>query len=314
MAERRLIWLMLALVAASVLFLAWGLRSPYGFILSLRAVKLGALLLVGAAVGASTVVFQTIVGNRLLTPGIVGFDAMFVMIQTLLVLTLGGIGYATLPPLPLFLIEAGCLVLAAILLFGTVLRLGAEDMTRLVLTGVILGILLRGLTGFVQRILDPSEYAIVQGASFASFGNVDALQLAIAAPLFLLAITACLHIAPMLDVAALGRDRARSLGIDHDRLSLVALIIVALLVATATALAGPITFLGLLAASLAAASLPGWRHSRLIPAAGLLGALILVSGQFIFERVLGLQSTLAVIVEFAGGLLFLSLVLRKRPI
>lgn len=313
MADRRLILLALALLAVSALFLGWGLRSPYGFILSLRGIKLGALLLVGGAVGAATVVFQTIVGNRLLTPGIVGFDAMFVMIQTLLVLTLGGIGYATLPPLPLFLTEAGCLVLAAMLLFGSVLRLGAEDMTRLVLTGVILGILLRGLTGFVQRILDPSEFAVVQGASFASFGTIDPAQLAIASPLFLLATVACLRMAPMLDVAALGRDRARSLGIDHDRLTLVALAIVAALVATSTALAGPLTFLGLLAASLGRALLPGWRHSRSIPAAAMVGAMILVSGQFLFERILGLQSTLAVIVEFLGGLVFLFLVLKRRP-
>ena len=313
MAERRLIWLALALLLASALYLGWVMSSPYGFILSLRGVKLGALLLVGAAVGASTVVFQTMVGNRLLTPGIVGFDAMFVMIQTLLVLVLGGGGFATLPPLPLFAIEAGCLMLAGMLLFGTVLRLGAEDMTRLVLTGVILGILLRGLTGFIQRILDPSEFAIVQGASFASFGAVDPMQLGVAAAAFLLAMLGCLRLAPLLDVAALGRSYARSLGVNHDRLALAALAIVAALVATSTALAGPVTFLGLLAAGLATALLPSWRHRITIPAAAMLGALILVLGQFLFERLLGLQSTLAVIVEFLGGLVFLFLVLKRRP-
>lgn len=314
MAERRLIWLALAVLIASALFLCWNLRSPYGFILSLRGAKLAALLLVGASAGAATVIFQTIVGNRLLTPGIVGFDAMFVLIQTLLVLSLGGIGYATLPALPKFLIEAACLSGAAMALFGSVLRLGATDMTRLVLTGVILGLLMRGLTGFFQRILDPSEFAIVQGASFASFNAPDPARLVIAAPLFLLALAAAMRMAPMLDVAALGRMQARTLGLDFDRLALISLGIVAALVATSTALVGPITFLGLLAASLGSALLPTWRHAILIPAAALLGALILVAGQFVFERLLALQSTLAVIVEFLGGLVFLALVLRKpRP-
>lgn len=312
MAERRLIWLALTLLAASALYLGWGLRGPYGFILSLRATRLAALLLVGASAGAATVVFQTIVGNRLLTPGIVGFDAMFVLIQTTLVMVLGGIGYATLPGFSQFLIEAACLAGAAMILFGTVLRLGAADMSRLVLTGVIIGILMRGLTGFMQRILDPSEFAIVQGASFASFAAVDPRQLAVAGPLCLLGLAACLRMAPVLDVAALGRVRARSLGVDHDRLALAALGVVAALVATSTALVGPVTFLGLLAASLAAALLPGWRHALLIPAAATVGALVLVLGQILFERLLGLQSTLAVIVEFLGGLVFLTLVLRKR--
>lgn len=311
---RRLIWLALALMAVSALFMGWALRDPYGIILSLRGVRLGALLLVGASAGAATVVFQTVIGNRLLTPGIVGFDALFILIQTLLVVALGAIGYATLPGLPKFLLEAACLAVAAMTLFGLVLRAGATDMTRLVLTGVILGVLMRGLSGFVQRILDPSEFAILQGASFASFAAPQPTQLGVSALLFLSAFGASLRIAPRLDVATLGRTHALTLGLEHDRLILAALGIVAALVATSTALVGPVTFLGLLASSLAAALLPSWRHSVLIPAAAMLGALILVAGQFVFERLLGLQSTLAVIVEFLGGLVFLALVLRKRPL
>lgn len=117
----------------------------------------------------------------------------------------------------------------------------------------------------------------------------------------------------MLDVAALGRTRARGLGIDHDRLVFAALGLVALMVAVSTALTGPVSFLGLLAASLAVTLLPDWRHRLLIPAAAMIGALILVVGQFLFERILGLQSTLAIIVEFLGGVLFLALVLKRRP-
>ena len=310
----RLLLLSVALLIAVALFLVWGLRSPYGFILSLRATKLAALVLVGAAIGAATVMFQTVVHNRLLTPGIVGFDSLFVLLQTTLVITLGGIGYASLPEIPKFLIEAVTLTLAAMVLFGVILRRGADDMTRLVLTGVIFGILMRGLAGFMQRILDPSEFAVAQQASFASFGAVDPMRLAIAAPVFLIVLIVAIRLGPSLDVAALGRTQSLSLGIDYDRLVLLTLGLIALLVAVATALTGPITFLGLLAASLGAASVATHRHRLLIPAAAMVGALILVSGQFVFERLLGFQSTLAVIVEFLGGLLFLFLVLKRRPI
>ena len=297
----------------SALFLGWQLRDPKPLILSLRGAKLGALIVVGASVGAATVIFQTITANRLLTPGIVGFDALFIFMQTMLVLSLGGTGYAMLPQLGQFAAEIVTMVITALLLFGLMLRKGTQDMLRLILTGVIIGVLLRGLAGLAQRLLDPSEFAIVQGASFASFGSVDKTQLWIAIALLAASMLAALRLSRHLDIVALGRTTARSLGLEYDRVVLASLALVAVLVAVSTALVGPVTFLGLLAASLAYAILPTWRHIYLIPAAALIGASILILGQFVFERLLGLQSTLAVIVEFVGGLLFLALVLRRSP-
>ena len=314
MAERRVFLLAGLLGLICALFLLWNLRGPTGFILGLRGTKLAALVIVGAAVGASTVLFQTVAANRLLTPGIVGFDALFVFIQTALVLVLGGVGYAGLPPLAQFGAETAILTVAAVALFGLLLRKGAGDLLRMILTGVILGVLLRGLAGLVQRLLDPSEFAIVQQASFATFGAVDRTQLLIAGVLLAACLVAAMRLARPLDLAALGRSTALPLGLDHDRLVFATLAIIALMVASATALVGPVTFLGLLAASLAHAIVPTYRHALLIPAAAVIGAAILVAGQFVFERLLGLQSTLTVIVEFLGGLLFLYLVLRRpRP-
>ena len=311
MVERRLFFLIGLLIAACGLFLFWNLRSPMGFILSLRFTKVAALCVVGAAIGTATVLFQTIASNRMLTPGIVGFDALFVFIQTALVLTLGGVGFAALPSLAQFGMETAILVIAAVALFSVLLRNGAEDILRLVLMGVILGVLLRGLAGLAQRMLDPSEFSIVQQATFATFGAVDETQLAVAAVILGASLFGALNIARYLDVVALGRNVALPLGVDYDRVVFMALGLVALLVATSTALVGPITFLGLLASSLAHAVLPSWRHAHLLPAAALIGATILVSGQFVFERLLGLQSTLTVVVEFVGGVLFLFLVLRR---
>ncbi len=314
MVRSRLIPLAALLAALSALFLAWDLRAPVSFILSLRAEKLAALIFIGAATGVATTLFQTVTQTRLLTPGIVGFDALFIFLQTALVFTLGGVGYTTLPAFTAFIAEGLVLILAAVALFGIILRHGASDLVRIVLTGVILGILLRGLASFMQRILDPSEFAIVQQTMFASFASVEGDQLAVAALTLTAAIATTLWLAPKLDVAALGRDTALSLGLNYDRFVLVVLALVAALVAVSTALVGPITFLGLLAASLAHAVIPSHRHALLIPTSAGIGAIILVAGQFLFERVLAMTSTLAVLIEFLGGLLFLILVLRRRSI
>lgn len=313
MAERRLSALAGLLLATVLLFLCWNLRAPYGFILSLRTEKLVVLVLVGAASGAATVIFQTIAANRLLTPGIVGFDALFVFLQASLVMTLGGAGYATLPELPKFIAETVLLTGAAMAMFGVLFLKGTEDVIRMILTGVVLGALLRGLAGLAQRLLDPSEFAVVQQAGIASFNAVDGRTVWIGGTVLVLALVAAWRLSPSLDVAALGRIKSRSLGLGHDRLVLLCLAIVSALVAVSTALVGPIVFLGLLASSLAHVILNDHRHARLIPAASLIGAIILVAGQAVFERLLGLQSALAIVVEFAGGLLFLALVLGRRP-
>ncbi|EIE50155.1 iron chelate uptake ABC transporter family permease subunit [Salipiger aestuarii] len=312
MAERRVLWLGLGLMLLSAGFLVWQIRAPYGFILELRAAKLGALICVGAATGAATVLFQTVAGNRLLTPGLVGFDALFVLLQTVLVAGLGGVGFAQIPTAPRFLIEAATLGGGATLLFGLLLRRDAQDVMRMILTGIILGVLLRGSAEMVQRLMDPSDFAVVQQAMFASFGAVDAGQLGVSAVVLLAALALSLRLAPALDVCALGRDTSRGLGLHHDRLVMIALLLMAAMVSVSTALVGPVTFLGLLTASLARHLTGTHRHAVLIPAAALLGALILVAGQFLFERLLGSASALAVIVEFCGGLTFLFLVLKRR--
>ncbi|WP_417724537.1 iron chelate uptake ABC transporter family permease subunit [Salipiger sp.] len=313
MADRRLAWLAGALLLASAAFLFWGLKGPAAFILTLRGTKLAALLLVGAATGMATVLFQTVAMNRLLTPGIVGFDALFVFLQSALVMGLGGLGLAQIPSTLRFGMETLLLMGAAMALFGLLLRRGAGDITRMILTGVILGVLLRGASDLIQRMLDPSEYSVVQQAMFVSFGAVPRDALGLAAVVLVAACGTALRLAPALDVAGLGRGMARGVGLDHDRLVMVALALTAAMVSVATALVGPIAFLGLLAASLARALMDSHRHALLLPASALIGALILTLGQFAFERLLGLQSTLAVLVEFFGGLLFLFMVLRRRP-
>jgi iron complex transport system permease protein len=210
------------------------------------------------------------------------------------------------------LIEVAVLMLAATALFGAVLGRRPEDVTRMILTGVILGVLLRGLSAMAQRMLDPSEFTVIQQAMFASFGAVDPGQLIAAGVVLGASFWVAMLYAPSFDVAGLGRATSRSLGLEHDRIVKRALLLIAAMVSVSTALVGPITFLGLLSASIARYMLNTHRHALLLPGAALIGALILVSGQFIFERLLSSESALAVVVEFFGGLLFLMLVLRGK--
>lgn len=301
------------LAAASLVWMVQGLGGGNrAFILYLRGTKLAGLIVVGASVGIATVLFQTVAANRVLTPSIMGFDALYVLLQTLLVAGLGVAGFADLPAAAKFGAEVAIMSLLAALLFGTLLGRGAKDIPRTILTGVILGVLFRSVSGFLGRILDPNAYSVVQSASFASFGGINAALLPMAGVIAGTCAVAAFWLAPRLDVLALGRPSALSLGLRFDRMVLLTLGLVGMLVSVSTALVGPVAFFGLLVAGLAHGVAPSDRHAMLLPVAGLLGAVILVAGQTIFERLLGQAATLSVVVEFAGGLFFLFLLLKGR--
>lgn len=308
----RLVILGAALVVAAAVYLLPGLGPKWQFVLGLRATRLAGLVLVGVAIAVATVLFQTVSRNRILTPQIMGIDALFVFLQTALVASLGPIGFAMLPGAARFGAEVALLVAASLLLFGTLLGRGAQDIPRMILTGVILGILFRSLSGFLSRLMDPNAFVIVQAETAASFSRVDAALLPFAALATVAASAVALWLSPRLDVLALGRPQAVSLGLAHDRLVLAVLALVAVLVAVATALVGPLAFLGLLVAALARPLAGSDRHLPLLLTAALLSALMLVAGQVLFERAMGQQTALAAVIEFAGGLVFLFLLLKGR--
>lgn len=312
MPDRRLLILAALLAAAAAGFMLIGARSSWSFLIPFRGTRLLALALVGAAIGVATVMFQTVSGNRILTPSIMGFDALYLLIQSALVFALGGTAYVQLDPRLKFLAESAVMMLAAALLFAALLGRGRSDLHRMLLVGIIFGTLFRSLTNLVQRLIDPNEFAVLQGASFARFSTVDTELLAVAALLVAIGAGYGWSARHALDVAALGRDAAVSLGVEHDRVTRRTLVAVALLVSATTALVGPVAFLGLLVASLAYVLFPEPRHALLLPAAALIGAIALVAGQTVFERFLGMAATLGVVLEFAGGLLFLFLLLGRR--
>lgn len=311
MLRRRFFWLVLALVVVSVLFLTLGAKGSWSFTLWFRGQKLASLLLIGGAVSTATILFQTITHNRILTPSIMGFDALFLLILTMMIFGLGATGYVQLPKVTLFFINLTLLTLASVGLFALLLRDQTSDLMRMVLTGIILGVLFRSLVLLIQRLIDPSEFAVLQSASFARFNKVDADLLLVSAVLVGLAWLCLWRMRHRLDVFALGEVLPISLGADPKRGQLLVLMIISVLVSVSTALVGPVAFLGLLVSSMTYRLIPSWHHGHILPAAILIGGTTLVGGQLLLERVLQLDTPLAVVVECLGGLIFLFLILRK---
>lgn len=308
---RKLIVLAALCALSALAFMTLGARGNWDFILAFRGAKLVALAFVAIAVAVATIVFQTLTSNRILTPSIMGFDALYVLLQTGLLFSLGGLGFVSIAPGVKFSIELVLLTSAALVLFGSLLGHGVQDLFRMLLVGVIFGVLFRSLTSLMQRLIDPSEFAVLQGSLFASFNRIDTSLLAIAAPIILVALTIVWWKRHTLDVMALGREQAISLGVSYRRELFIGLTLVTALVAVSTALVGPVTFFGLLVSAISYELMKTHNHGPVLVAASLIAMTVLVGGQAIFERVLGMGATLSVVIEFLGGLAFLFLILRK---
>lgn len=306
------------LAVSCLLFMTLNSRGAWDFILPFRGKKLIQLLVVAYAIGVSTLLFQTLTNNPILTPAILGFDALYILLQTSLVFSLGTIGYTQLGSFAKFGFETGLMIVASLLLFRLLTKGNdksggmSHDLGRMILVGVIFGVLFRSLNQLLQRLLDPMQFAVVQSASFADFNTVKEPIIWLALGLAIISAGFIWRLRFALDVVALGRKPAIGLGIPYQRFSLLVLVWIAVLLAVSTALVGPVSFFGLLVCAITNALSPTADHALRLPVVVLLGAITLVLGQTIFEQVLGMKAVLSVVVEFVGGIIFLFLVLRRK--
>lgn len=298
--------LALAALACAAAYLALNIRGDLMFALELRGVRLAALVTVATAIAVSTVVFQTVTANRILTPSIMGVDALYVFGQTALVFALGGFGFASLDPRLKFLGDLALLMALSLALFLPLLK-ARLDMTLMLLAGVVAGVLFRSLSALVARLIDPNEFSVAQVSSFASFSDMRPDLLALAAAVTAAAIALIWSRRHVLDVLALGRDAAIGLGVEWRRAVVALMLLTSALVAASTALVGPVVFLGLVVVAVAERLVNTRRHAALLPAAALVAIVTLVGGQALLQHALGGASTLGIVVEFVGGLVFLAL-------
>ncbi|GAA3145627.1 iron chelate uptake ABC transporter family permease subunit [Planomonospora alba] len=307
---RRLAALALLAVAVIAGFCLIGLTGNWEYALGVRSRKIATMAVVGVAVACSSVLFQTVTGNRILTPGVMGFDQLFVLIQTLIVFLFGALALSSADPRLLFAGQVTAMVLFSGALYRRLFG-GGRDLYVLVLAGVVFGTLFRSLSSLAARMINPNDFVVLQDSLFASFNQVDPGLLALSAVLVAAMAVWTARLTGRLDVVALGRDHALNLGVDHASVVRQSLVVVAVLVSVSTALVGPVTFLGLLVANLARQLTGTFRHGVVLPAAALLSLTVLAGGQLVLERVLTMNGALSVVIEFFGGAYFIALLIRE---
>ncbi|OCG49261.1 enterobactin ABC transporter permease [Gilliamella sp. Choc5-1] len=311
--QKRVLLLFIIASICVVCFMTIGLKGNINYILKHRTWIILTMILVAFSAATSTLLFQTVTNNRILTPSIMGFESLFVLIQTVVIFCIDEQGITYIGIIGRFIFESLLLILFSLFLYRGLFTKLKQNLHLVLLIGIILGTLFRSFSNLLQRLMTPSEFAILQSRIFATFTRAEPMLI-----IFSL-IIACIiglflwRMRYQFDVLALGRDNAINLGIDYQKSVTVILLLVSVLVSISTALVGPFTFLGLLIANLAYSISGSSQHRFLLPTAFLLGVIFLIGGQIFLERVLNMIGALSIVIEFIGGLLFIFLLLKKVP-
>lgn len=306
--------IILAVIATllALLYIFYDLSGNIGYILPRRIIKIVAIVLTGGAIAFSTTIFMTITNNRILTPSVMGLDSLYLLIQVFIIFIFGSKALVMMSSNFNYILSIGMMVLFALLLFNFLFKGEGNNIYFLLLIGMILGTFFGSFTSFMEVLIDPNEFMIAQDRMFASINNVN--EDLVYASIILIALTMIYFIRfyKYLDVLALGKDAAINLGVPYDYVVKRLLIIVAILISIATALIGPITFLGLLVVNVTYEFLKTYRHSYIIPASIFISVIALIGGQFIVEKIFTFQTTVSVIINFIGGVYFIYLLLKEN--
>ena len=294
-------------------FLFIGVNSiNFKYALYRRIPKIYAMILTGGAIGFSSLIFQTVTNNRILTPSILGIDSLYVLLQTSVVFLLGSSSVIMSDGNINFIITIASMLLFSSLMYKFIFKKGSKNIFTLLLVGVVCGTLFESLTTFMQVLIDPVEFQMVQDKMQASFNNINTDLLFISSIVIIICIGYVYDYLKILDVMSLGRDEAINLGVDYDKIVKKMLIVVVLLTSVATALVGPITFLGLLVVNIARQLISSYKHSVLGVATILISVVALIGGQLLVEQLMNFGVSVSVIINFVGGIYFIYLVMKER--
>ncbi|WP_422535586.1 iron chelate uptake ABC transporter family permease subunit [Bartonella apis] len=277
-----------------------------------RLGKLVSLILIAYTIAVSTVLFQTVSNNRILTPSIMGFDQLYILIQTVVVYFVGSTVIYGVSDEVRFIAVALILTLFATSLFTWLFSGTIKGLHMTLLIGVVFGGLFFSLRMLLQLQLNPDEAVNLTDVMFANFNRFNTNLIGIAVIIVVIVSLIGWRMRYLFDVLTLGRDMAINLGVDYKQAVSRILVLVSIMVAVSTALVGPVTFFGLLVASLAYQFTPTAKHMSVLPVAILLSIIFLVGGQFILEQLFNMASRLSFIIEFVGGIVFLTLLIKGK--
>lgn len=296
--------MVLLVLAACAAYLLVDVNPKYfSYAMSLRIPKLIVMLIAAFAIGGASLVFQSIINNTIVTPCLLGMNSLYTLIHTAVVFVAGSGSILAVNTNAAFAVDLVLMGLSATVIYGYLFKKTNYNVLYVLLIGTVLTSFFGSVQSTLTRIMDPNEYDSLLTTLVASFSNVNAEIIVFSLVVLALLIVALRKDLALLDVLTLGKEQAINLGVDYDKSVRRLLLGVTLAIAVATAVVGPISFMGLIIANLSRQLLKTFRHSQLIAGSALFGMIILVAGQLIVEHVYTYAIPISVFITVRSFLL-----------
>ena len=313
---RNLIILTVIVVAVCGVYLLINsyLEKPklFQYVLSLRIPTLVVMLIASFAIGSASIIFQSIINNRIVTPCLLGMNSMYTLVHTAVVFVVGsGSVIATNSNLS-FAVDLIVMSVAATFVYSYMFQKTGNNVLYVLLIGTVLSSFFGSIQSTMIRVMDPNEYDTLLTTLVADFNNVNVEVIGFSLTLLVLLVIFLWKDLKLLDVITLGKDQAINLGVDYDRTVRRLLLGVVLCIAIATAMVGPISFLGLIIANLARQLLKTHKHSHLIIGSALMGMLAIIAGQIVSQHIFSYAVPISTFITIGGGIFFLFFLLFKK--
>jgi len=276
-------------------------------LLDYRLPRTAVAVAAGAALGVAGALIQAYTRNPLADPGILGVNAGAALGVTLAIWA--GTAFSTGALVWPALGGALCATMAVLLLASS--GRGPATPVRMTLAGVALAAVLGGITTGI-RLVDPDTFERYRSWAAGSVAGRSLGDLAGVTPYLLLGLVLALLLVRPLNAMALGEDVASSLGVHPGRTRVLTVCAVTLLVGAATAVAGPIGFLGLMVPHVCRL-LVGNDHARIIPMSLLVAPVVLLVADTVARVVVPLREVpVGVVTAFVGAPVLIWLVRDRK--
>lgn len=316
--QRNLMVLFAIVAVAIVLYMTFDVKFDnqklMQYALSIRTPKVLAMIIAAVSIGGASIVFQSIINNRIVTPCLLGMNSLYTLIHTAVVFVLGSGSILVTNSNIAFAIDLVLMGMIATFIYSYLFKKTKHNILYVMLIGTVLSSFFSSMQTTMTRIMDPNEYDTLLTTLVASFTNING-EIILFSVLLLAGITWMLRKElALLNVITLGKAQAINLGVDYDRCIRRLLLGVTLYISVATAMVGPVSFLGLIIANLSRQFFKTYRHDQLILGSILFGTGALIFGQFIVEHVYAYTIPVSVFITIAGGLYFLYLLITNRSV
>ncbi|MGN0466186.1 MAG: iron chelate uptake ABC transporter family permease subunit [Lachnospiraceae bacterium] len=286
-------------------------RKLFRYAMELRSTKVVVMLLVAFAIGTASLVFQSIINNTIVTPCLLGMNSLYTLVHTAVVFFFGSGSLLVVNSNLAFLVDIMIMGIVATVIYSFMFQKTKYNVLYVLLIGTVLTSFFSSIQNTLVRAMDPNEYESLLTTLVASFSNINDEIIILSFILMVIVFFALRKELAVLDVITLGKNQAINLGVDYNRTIKKLLLGVVLFISIATALVGPISFMGLIIANLTRQLFKTYRHKELILGSAFIGMILLISGQLIVEQVFSYAIPVSVFITVGGGLYFLYLLLTQ---